>query len=287
MIFKLIYLSGFITKFFNFKYFYNLNKIFTLFVSKKKIIKIKLNSDTYFSFLLKDPYYNRLIYPKFKYEPEIEYLLQKLKNISFTFIDAGANFGYWSILLSSKHFNKKKVIAIEPLKSNFSYLKKNFLDNNNRFKILNIGVGDKKKYSKIYYENENSNVGASIYKVGNRINIFEMIKIDTIDNILSSNRKKRYVIKLDVEGNEINAIKGARRTLNKDCLIIYEDHGKDKFHLNSKYLLNNNFFIYYFDYKKIYQIKKIDDLNSVKKIKHKGYNFIATKSSYFKKFLSK
>lgn len=287
MIFKLIYLSGFITKFFNFKYFYNLNKIFTLFVSKKKIIKIKLNSDTYFSFLLKDPYYNRLIYPKFKYEPEIEYLLQKLKNISFTFIDAGANFGYWSILLSSKHFNKKKVIAIEPLKSNFSYLKKNFLDNNNRFKILNIGVGDKKKYSKIYYENENSNVGASIYKVGNRTNIFEMIKIDTIDNILSSNKKKRYVIKLDVEGNEINAIKGARRTLNKDCLIIYEDHANDKLHLNSKYLLNKNFFIYYFDYKKIYQIKKIDDLNSVKKIKHKGYNFIATKSYYFKKFLSK
>ena len=96
MIFKLIYLSGFITKFFNFKYFYNLNKIFTLFVSKKKIIKIKLNSDTYFSFFLKDPYYNRLIYSKFKYEPELEFLLKKLKNLNFLFLDAGANYGYWS-----------------------------------------------------------------------------------------------------------------------------------------------------------------------------------------------
>ena len=29
--------------------------------------------------------------------------------------------------------------------------------------------------------------------------------------------------------------------LNKDCLIIYEDHGSDKLHLNSKYLLKKIF----------------------------------------------
>jgi len=142
---KLIYLSGFITRYINFKYFYNFNGIITLFVSKKKIVKIKLNSDTNFSFLLKDPYYNRLIYPKYKYEPEIEFLLQKLKKINFLFMDVGANFGYWSVLISSKKYNKKEVIALEPLKSNYNYLKKNMLDNKNRFKVSNIGIGEKKK----------------------------------------------------------------------------------------------------------------------------------------------
>ena len=82
-------------------------------------------------------------------------------------------------------------------------------------------------------------------------------------------------------------MKGAKKTLNKDCLIIYEDHGSDKLHLNSKYLLKKNFFIYYFDNQEIYKIKKIDELNYVKKLKHKGYNFIATKSTYFKKVLIK
>jgi FkbM family methyltransferase len=284
---KLIYLSGFITRYINFKYFYNFNGIITLFVSKKKIVKIKLNSDTNFSFLLKDPYYNRLIYPKYKYEPEIEFLLQKLKKINFLFMDVGANFGYWSVLISSKKYNKKEVIALEPLKSNYNYLKKNMLDNKNRFKVSNIGIGEKKKYSKIYYSNETSNVGASMYKGSNKKINYQIIKIDTIDNILLNEKRKKYVIKLDVEGNEINAIKGAKKTLNKDCLIIYEDHGSDKFHLNSKYLLKKNFFIYYFDYQEINQIKKIDELNYVKKIKHKGYNFIATKSSYFKKVLMK
>ena len=97
IIYKLIYFFGFITSYFNFKFFYNLNKIISIFISKKKIASIKLNSDSNFSFILKDPYYNRLIYTKYKYEPEIEFLLQKLKYINFIFLDAGANYGYWSV----------------------------------------------------------------------------------------------------------------------------------------------------------------------------------------------
>ena len=284
---KLIYISGFITRYFNFKYFYNLNKVLTLFVSKKKIIKIKLNSDTYFSFLLKDPYYNRFIYPKFKYEPEIEFILKKIKHIDFLFLDAGANYGYWSLLVSSKKFNNKKVIALEPLTYNYNFLTKNSLDNNNRIKILNIGVGEKKKITKIYFQNKNSNVGASLYKNTKNKLFHEKIKIDKIDNILFNIKEKKFVIKLDIEGSEINALKGAKKTLNKDCLLIYEDHGSDKSHLNSKYLLNKNFLIYYFDKKKIYQVKKINELNHIKNIKHKGYNFIATKTLLFKKTLLK
>ena len=73
---KLIIFSGFLTSFISFRGNYRLNSIISYFVDKKKIKKIKLNSDTYFNFILKDPYYNRLIYPKFKYEPEIEFILR-------------------------------------------------------------------------------------------------------------------------------------------------------------------------------------------------------------------
>ena len=283
MINKLIIFTGFETSFFSFKGYYRLNSIISYFVDKKKIKKIKLNSDTYFNFIFKDPYYNRLIYPKFKYEPEIEFILRKLKKLNYLFIDVGANFGYWSLKASSKEFNKKKVIAIEPLRSNFNFLKKNLLDNNNRFEILNIGAGEKKKYSKIFFSGKLSNAGASINKNSETDLInSEIIKIDTIDNILLKKKDKRFVIKLDVEGNEIKALNGARNTLKKDCLIIYEDHGKDKLHLNSKYLLKEKFSLYFFNEKKIYKIKKINELDYIKKLKH-GYNFLATKSSFFKK----
>ena len=241
IIYKLIHFFGFVTSYFDFKFFYNLNKIIAFFIHKKKNEKLKLNSDTYFSFLLKDPYYNRLIYPKFKYEPEVEYILRKLKKINFLFIDAGANYGYWSVLVSSKEFNKKKVIALEPLKSNFTFLKKNQTYNKNRFKILNIGVGERKKKTKIFYNDKTSNVGASILNDGKK-KYSETIKIDKIDNILSKRREKKFVIKLDVEGNEINTLIGSKKILKKNCLIVYEDHGNDNLHLNTKYLWKKKIF---------------------------------------------
>ena len=285
IIHKLIYLSGFITRYINFKYFYNFNEIITLFVSKKKTIKIKLNSDTYFSFYLKDPYYNRLIYPKFEYEPEIEFLLKKLRNIDFLFVDAGANYGYWSLLVSSKKFNKKKAIALEPLKSNYNFLCINRLNNKNRFKALNLGVGEKKKYTKIYYKDQNSNVGASIYKDNNKKLISEKIKIDKIDNILLNRKEKNLIIKLDVEGSEIKALTGSKNILKKNCLIIYEDHGQDKYHSNTKYLLKKNYSIYFCNKSKILNIQNFIELNKIKKQKNVGYNFVATKSDIFKKKL--
>ena len=284
IIYKLIHFFGFVTSYFDFKFFYNLNKIIAFFIHKKKNEKLKLNSDTYFSFLLKDPYYNRLIYPKFKYEPEVEYILRKLKKINFLFIDAGANYGYWSVLVSSKEFNKKKVIALEPLKSNFTFFKKNQTYNKNRFKILNIGVGERKKKTKIFYNNKTSNVGASILNDGKK-KYSETIKIDKIDNILSKRREKKFVIKLDVEGNEINTLIGSKKILKKNCLIVYEDHGNDNLHLNTKYLWKKKYSIYYSDGKNISKIDKLNELNDIKRIKHKGYNFIATKSSLFKKKL--
>lgn len=284
IIYKLIYFFGFVTSYLDFKFFYNLNKIIAFFISKKKNEKLKINSDTYFSFLLKDPYYNRLIYPKFKYEPEIEYILRKLKKTNFLFIDAGANYGYWSVLVSSKEFNKKKVIALEPLKSNFTFLKKNQTYNKNRFKILNIGVGERKKKTKIFYNDKTSNVGASILNDGKK-KYSETIKIDKIDNILLKRKEKKFVIKLDVEGNEINTLIGSKKILKKNCLIVYEDHGNDNLHLNTKYLWKKKYSIYYSNGKSISKIDKLNELNDIKRIKHKGYNFIATKSSLFKKKL--
>ena len=140
---KLIYLSGFITRYINFKYFYNFNGIITLFVSKKKIVKIKLNSDTNFSFLLKDPYYNRLIYPKYKYEPEIEFLLQKLKKINFLFMDVGANFGLWSLFAAKINVNAK-VYSFEPVTISYNNFVENIkLNNTNNIIPNKFGLSNK------------------------------------------------------------------------------------------------------------------------------------------------
>ena len=279
----LVNIIGFITSLIQFKYFYNFNKIITTGVNRKELIKIKIAKNSNFIFFITDPYYNRLLYQKFEYEPEIKILLKKFKREKYTFIDAGANLGYWSIIASSKEYGQKKTISIEPLKNNFNLLKLNQNNNINRFKIINLAVSNKIGKSKIYYNDETaSNVGASLQRNNVKSNKYEIIKTDKIDNIVNRfTIDNKIILKLDVEGNEINALNGAKKTLKKDCLIIYEDHTKDIYHLNTKFLLNKNYLIYYFNQKKINQITNINELSKIKKISHKGYNFFATKSKLF------
>ena len=63
----------------------------------------------------------------------------------------------------------------------------------------------------------------------------------TLDSLLDQGLVtpgQRLVIKLDVEGMEIDAAKGGKRLLKNETVIILEDHGADRAHTVSRYLLN-------------------------------------------------
>jgi hypothetical protein len=49
-----------------------------------------------FRFPANDYYWNRLLDPAWQYEPEIHSFLQAIRGLPHTFVDLGANFGYWS-----------------------------------------------------------------------------------------------------------------------------------------------------------------------------------------------
>ena len=277
---------GSITKFINFKYYYNFLSLFLFVVPKNIQPKIKINDDSFFCFYLNDPYYARFFYKKYNYEEEIFELLNLLKNKKIFFLDCGANYGYWSILASSKYLGKQKAISVEPLKSNFKILKKNNQLNNNRIKLYNYALGKKSGKGIIYFNNNtSSNVGASLNSTKNNENNKEIVKITTIDNIISKYKKKDIIIKLDVEGHEEACLEGAKKTLKYNPLLIYEDHGNDKKCKVSRYLLKNNFKIFYFFNKKFIRVRKLIQINQIKKKSNKGYNFFATKSLKYIKIL--
>ena len=61
-----------------------------------------------------------------------------------------------------------------------------------------------------------------------------------LDNLLDDGKVSvggRYLIKLDVEGVEIDAIKGGTRLLQGDSMILCEEHGNDPRHTVSRYIL--------------------------------------------------
>ena len=92
---------------------------------------------------------------------------------------------------------------------------------------------------------------------------------------------KNFVIKLDIEGEEINCLKNINNNLKNRLLIIYEDHGKDNRNIPTKYLLKKGYKVFIGLDKKIIQIKKNNDLIKLKKRKTVGYNLFATKAKEF------
>ena len=61
-----------------------------------------------------------------------------------------------------------------------------------------------------------------------------------LDNLLDDGKisaSGKYLIKLDVEGVEIEAIKGGARLLQGDSVLLCEEHGNDPNHTVSRYIL--------------------------------------------------
>lgn len=116
--------------------------------------------------------------------------------------------------------NYQKIIACEPDKSNFEKLKKTvrekYIENVN---ALNIGLLNKRTILKF------SSSGTMESFLSDAGNI--EIQVDAIDNFTSD--ELISIIKMDIEGAEIEALKGAEKTI-KNCrpiLMISAYHKKD------------------------------------------------------------
>jgi len=96
-------------------------------------IAIKLNSDATFEFPYGDGYWSKLLNRSYQYEDELELLFRDSVGVDYTLLDCGANFGYWSVLVSSAPYGSHKAIAIEPSSQNFAKLSNNAEINRNRF----------------------------------------------------------------------------------------------------------------------------------------------------------
>ena len=104
-------------------------------------IAIKLNPDATFEFPYGDGYWSKLLNRSFSYEDELELLFRDSADVDYTLLDCGANYGYWSVLVSSKPFGSHKAIAIEPSSQNFAKLANNAEINGNRFEAMKCAIG--------------------------------------------------------------------------------------------------------------------------------------------------
>ena len=146
-----------------------------------------------------------------------------------TFIDGGANIGFFSLIASKIVSPTGSVIAFEPTPITFNYLKKNININKiNNIIVSDRGLSSTEELLPFLLRNNNPEANSIISKEDESSqNENQIIKISTttIDKFCSENNiKKIDLIKLDIEGQELEAIKGAREILsiNQNIKIIFE-----------------------------------------------------------------
>src|SRR3954469_10586877 len=245
-------------------------------------IAIKLNSDAVFEFPYGDGYWSKLLNRSYRYEDELELLFQDSADVDYTLLDCGANYGYWSVLVSSAPYGSHKAIAIEPSAQNFAKLANNAEINGNRFEAMKCAIGAHRGTARLSgTKHEALSIAGSAEDGG------EEVPVVTLDNLLDDGKVSaggKFLIKLDVEGVEIEAIKGGTRLLQGDSVILCEEHGNDPRHTVSRYILDQTplkLIVYDPRSNRLETVTELSILDRIKVSTHVGYNVFGTASAFW------
>lgn len=134
-------------------------------------------------------------------------------------MDIGANIGYYTILASKKVGPSGKVYAFEPYSKNLTLLKKNIaLNTCTNVVVVAEAVSDTS--AKKPFEVDRANPGESRLAAHKSKKSDMLVTTITLDSFLKREKiKKADVIKMDIEGAEIQAILGAKNLLKNSKKI--------------------------------------------------------------------
>ena len=209
--------------------------------------------------------------------------------------DVGANIWQYSSLVNT--FVKNRILySFEPSAKTFSHLKKN----TSKFKEYfpnNVGLSDKAGEITLYTakdwgNGDITNACASLY--ADNISCFvsenieeEKIKLDTLDQFCIDN-DINYIdyLKIDVEWNELNVLKGANSMLKKNNIEIIQlefnrcSIASRTFFKDYRDLLGENFYVFRVlgNNHWLYRIKKYDIY--LENFTYMNYVFVNKKSNF-------
>lgn len=186
------------------------------------------------------------------FEPfETEIVKKEIKR-GDTFLDIGANVGYYTLLAAKLVGKSGKVYAFEPDPHNFSILKKNVsLNGYNNVVLTNKAVSDYTGRTRLFLSEDNGGHHRICSSPEERKSIF--VDTVTLDDFFKQKKVQINFIKMDIEGAEGRALEGMTQLLKKNrkvylltefCPEVLELHGSSaKKYLNQLELLG--FKLYY------------------------------------------
>jgi FkbM family methyltransferase len=160
------------------------------------------------------------------YEPELAYL-EKHLSPGKVFVDAGANFGIYTAMASKAVSEAGRVIAFEPSTRAFPVLQRNIAINGFKNVLaFPVALTDKPGRARLYHH---SAVGSDALAKDSSFPpdaYAQEIETESLDNVLAKTSIKRVdVIKMDVQGAEELAMRGASETVTSmRPVIVFEYH---------------------------------------------------------------
>ncbi|MEP3277936.1 MAG: FkbM family methyltransferase [Stappiaceae bacterium] len=253
-------------------------------VRSNEKIQVRLFEDSVFEYPYGDGYWGVLLYNKQPYAPDVEPYLKSFADIDYAFIDCGANFGYMSVVVSSAEYGSKPAIAIEADPQNYEKTVRNSELNGSRYDCRHNAVfSESGKVVKLFGAKHEARTiveeagGQGQFEV-------ETLALNGLSGWLHQQGSPAVILKLDVEGVEIDALAGADEILAHDCLISYEEHGSDPSHEVSRHLkekLGMRLFLGAENTLHIREIIDFADLDSIKSNARRGYDLFATNSAFW------
>jgi len=158
------------------------------------------------------------------YEYDKQRLFSEIVTEGSVVYDIGAHVGFYTLLASVLVGPRGKVIAFEPLPKNIQYLKEHLKINQcNNVEVIEAAVSSKSGKS-FFIQGGNTFTGY-LSKDTEGIEI-EIISLDDLIN--KNNLPIPHIIKIDVEGAELEVLKGAKDLIaTKKPTIFLSVHTKD------------------------------------------------------------
>jgi FkbM family methyltransferase len=153
---------------------------------------------------------------------ECEWFAHALCGSRGTFVDVGANVGGYSVRACKMGV---KVIAVEPDPDNYSILKLNLkLNHCTNACTLNLAAGSREEVRELYEDDESAPAGYTLERGGGAKKVKCYVEVKPLDvAILPLLRDERVnLLKVDVEGFEVEVIKGALELLKRTNYVIVE-----------------------------------------------------------------